>query len=83
MLGYIIVSIVSGILFGILDCVIHANPLAQRLYEGDWIVREELEGLLGRLAGRIRPSPWGDETITLYRQRAFLEFPAPGAETAR
>jgi len=33
MLGYIIVSIVSGILFGILDGVIHANPLAQRLYE--------------------------------------------------
>jgi hypothetical protein len=33
MTGYIIVSIVSGIVFGILDGVIHANPLAQRLYE--------------------------------------------------
>ena len=33
MLGYIIVSVVSGILFGILDGVINANPLAQRLYE--------------------------------------------------
>jgi hypothetical protein len=33
MTGYIIVSIVSGILFGILDAVINANPLAQRLYE--------------------------------------------------
>lgn len=33
MIGYIIVSIVSGILFGILDGVINANPLAQRLYE--------------------------------------------------
>ena len=33
MTPYIIVSIVSGILFGILDGVIHANPLAQRLYE--------------------------------------------------
>ena len=33
MVRYIIVSIVSGILFGILDGVIHANPLAQRLYE--------------------------------------------------
>ena len=33
MIGYIIVSVVSGILFGILDGVIHANPLAQRLYE--------------------------------------------------
>ena len=33
MAGYIIVSIVSGILFGILDGVIHANPLAQKLYK--------------------------------------------------
>ncbi len=33
MARYIIVSIISGILFGILDGVIHANPLAQRLYE--------------------------------------------------
>jgi hypothetical protein len=33
MLRYIIVSVVSGILFGFLDGVIHANPLAQRLYE--------------------------------------------------
>src|SRR5512135_3713184 len=33
MIGYIVVSIVSGILFGVLDGVIHANPLAQRLYE--------------------------------------------------
>ena len=33
MIGYIIVSIVSGILFGILDGVINANPLAQRLYQ--------------------------------------------------
>jgi hypothetical protein len=32
MIGYIIVSVVSGILFGILDGVINANPLAQRLY---------------------------------------------------
>jgi hypothetical protein len=33
MIGYIIISVVSGILFGILDGVINANPLAQRLYE--------------------------------------------------
>ena len=32
MTRYIIVSIVSGVLFGILDGVINANPLAQRLY---------------------------------------------------
>src|SRR3972149_11185071 len=33
MIGYIIVSIISGVLFGVLDGVINANPLAQRLYE--------------------------------------------------
>jgi ethanolamine ammonia-lyase large subunit len=29
----IIVSIASGILFGVMDGLINANPLAQRLYE--------------------------------------------------
>jgi len=33
MTRYLIVSVVSGILFGILDGVIYANSLAQRLYE--------------------------------------------------
>jgi hypothetical protein len=33
MTRYIIVSVVSGILFGTLDGIINANPLAQRLYE--------------------------------------------------
>ena len=32
MSGYVIVSVVGGILFGILDGVINANSLAQRLY---------------------------------------------------
>ena len=32
MVRYIVVSILSGILFGVLDGLIHANPLAQRLY---------------------------------------------------
>ena len=32
MIRYIIVSIVSGTLFGVLDGVINANPWAQRLY---------------------------------------------------
>lgn len=30
---YIFISILSGILFGVLDGLINANPLAQRLYE--------------------------------------------------
>ena len=32
MIRYIIVSVVSGILFGTLDAIINANPLAQRLH---------------------------------------------------
>jgi hypothetical protein len=32
-IGYIIVSIISGLLLGVLDGVINANPLAQRLYQ--------------------------------------------------
>jgi hypothetical protein len=33
MTGYIIISIISGILFGLLDGVINANPVAQRLFK--------------------------------------------------
>jgi hypothetical protein len=33
MVRYIVVSIASGILFGILDGLINANPFAQRLYK--------------------------------------------------
>ena len=33
MIRYIIVSIVSGILFGVMDGLINANPVAQRLYD--------------------------------------------------
>ena len=30
---YLMISIISGILFGVLDAVINANPFAQRLYQ--------------------------------------------------
>jgi hypothetical protein len=33
MTSYIIVSVISGILFGILDGLINANPIANKLYE--------------------------------------------------
>ncbi len=33
MVTYIIVSVISGVLFGVLDGLINANPLAQRLYQ--------------------------------------------------
>ena len=33
MTSYIIVSVISGILFGVLDGLINANPIANKLYE--------------------------------------------------
>jgi hypothetical protein len=33
MTTYVVISIVGGILFGILDGLINANPMAQRLYD--------------------------------------------------
>ncbi len=33
MIEYLIISLISGILFGVLDGVINANPLAQKLYQ--------------------------------------------------
>ncbi|HSB66797.1 MAG TPA: hypothetical protein VLD65_09470 [Anaerolineales bacterium] len=33
MAGYIIVSLVSGVLFGVLDGLINANPVARKLYQ--------------------------------------------------
>jgi len=33
MISYIVVSFVGGILFGVLDSLINANPLARRLHE--------------------------------------------------
>jgi len=34
-------------------------------WKGDWIAKEDLEEVLSQLAGRIRPSPWGDQTVSL------------------
>lgn len=33
MITYVVVGVISGILFGVLDALINANPLAQRLYQ--------------------------------------------------
>lgn len=33
MIRFIVLGAASGILFGLMDALIHANPLAQRLYE--------------------------------------------------
>ncbi len=59
----------------------HCMYACSHRWKGDWIAREELEDLLGRLAGKIRPSPWGDETISLNHGlhftggEPFLNFP--------
>jgi len=49
-MGYIIVSVVSGILFAVLDGVINANPLAQRLYE---VYRPLARTSINPLAGMV------------------------------
>ena len=56
MIRYIIVSVVSGILFGILDAAIHANPFAQRLYE---VFRPIARTSVNPLAGIVIDLVWG------------------------
>ncbi len=34
-------------------------------WRGDWISQGDLEEILSQLASRIRPSPWGDRTVSL------------------
>lgn len=54
MAAYLIVSVISGILFGVLDGVIHANPLARRLFEVYRpIARTSLNPLVGILIDLI------------------------------
>jgi hypothetical protein len=50
MSGYILIGVISGILFGLLDGVINANPLAQRLYQ---VYRPIAKTSLNPLAGIV------------------------------
>ena len=50
MVRYIIVSIVSGILFGAMDGFINANPLARRLYE---VYKPIAKASINALAGAV------------------------------
>lgn len=56
MIKYVIVSIVSGILFGTLDGVINANPLAQRLYD---VYRPIARSSVNALAGIVIDLAYG------------------------
>ncbi len=48
MTSYVIVSVVSGVLFAVMDGVINGNPLAQRLFEAyKPIARTSLKPLVG------------------------------------
>ena len=48
MWNYVVVSIAGGVLFGVMDGIINANPLAQRLYEAyKPIARTSINALAG------------------------------------
>ena len=52
MTTYVVVAVVSGILFGVLDAIINANPVAQRLYQVyKPIVRTSLNPVAGIAIG--------------------------------
>lgn len=45
---YVIVSVVSGILFGVLDALVNANPMARRLYAAyDPIAKKSINPVAG------------------------------------
>ena len=68
MTRYIIVSIVSGILFGTMDGFIHANPLAQRLYQVyQPIARTSINALAGILIDLIYGFVMAGVFLLLYK----------------
>jgi hypothetical protein len=67
MTTYIIISVISGILFGILDAVINANPVAQRLYKVfKPISRTSINPLLGILIDLVFGFAMAGVFILLY-----------------
>ena len=68
MTRYIIVSIVSGILFGTMDGFIHANPLAQRLYQVyQPIARTSINALAGTIIDLIYGFVMAGVFLLLYK----------------
>src|SRR5512136_3357274 len=74
MIGYIVVSILSGILFGVLDGVINANPLAQRLYQ---VYKPIAKTSLNPLAGMLIDLVFGFVMAGLF----LLLYPSLPGET--
>ncbi len=56
MLRYILVSLLSGVLFAVMDGLINANPLAQRLYA---VFRPIAKSSVNVLAGVAIDLAWG------------------------
>ena len=81
MLRYVVVSIVSGILFGILDGVINANPLAQRLFE---VYKPVAKTSINPLAGMVIDLVYGFVTagvfLLLYKSLPGGTGPVKGGE---
>ena len=71
MSNYIIISLVSGVLFGVMDGVINGNPLAVRLFE---VYKPIAKQSLNMVAGIIIDLAYGF--------RIGWNFPAPLSQPA-
>ena len=68
MWNYLWVSVVTGVLFGILDGLINANPVARRLYEAfEPIARDSLNAVAGLLIDLLYGFALAGLFLLLYR----------------
>lgn len=68
MVRYVIVSIVSGVLFAVLDALINANPLARSLYEVYTpIARSSVNLLVGTVVDLVYGFVMAGVFLLLYR----------------
>jgi hypothetical protein len=68
MIRYIVVSVAGGILFGVLDGVINANPLAQQLYRVyQPIARPSIDPLAGILIDLVYGFVMAGVFLLLYK----------------
>jgi hypothetical protein len=68
MIRYVVVSVAGGVLFGVLDGVINANPLAQRLYQVyQPIARPSVDPLAGILIDLVYGFVMAGVFLLLYK----------------
>jgi hypothetical protein len=83
MIRYIAVSIVSGILFGVLDGLINANPLAQSLYRVyQPIAKPSIDPLAGSLIDLVYGFVMAGVFLLLYRSLPGKTGPVKGLSFA-